>query len=213
MDTSGDSAASIALDLLLIALFGFVAVRMLRDARPRTVPVVALVATVVVGVPSLLQFAIPAIGRALRRDPAETLFHGQWWRPLTALLAQDGGIAAAVFNLILVAVITAASEWIVGRWRTVLFFLVPSILVNLLALSWGATGGGSSFAADGLMLAVILRCAIGRADSAVRIAAVLAVASGVVLVLLDDAHGVAMLIGAVLGAVSAIRRQGARPGR
>jgi len=211
MDTSGDSVASIALDLLLLATFGFVAVRMLRLARPRTVPVVAIVATIVVGVPSLLQFAIPAVGHLLRRDPAETLLHGQWWRPFTALLAQDGGLSAAIFNLVVVALATAASEWIVGRARTIVLLLLPSILVNLLALTWGATGGGSSFAVDGLMVAVVVRCAIRGADPLIRVAAVLPVASGVVLVLLDDAHGVAMLIGAALGALAAIR--GRRPGR
>ena len=86
MDTSGTAWWSIAADLVLLATFGFVAVQLLRGARsPRPVPWLTVAAVLVIGVPSLLQFAIPALGRALERDPSATLgYHGflsRWrWR-------------------------------------------------------------------------------------------------------------------------------------
>lgn len=213
MDTSGDGIANIVLYLVVLAIFVVVAVRTLRtEPRPRRVPVVAICLTVVVGVPSLLQFAIPALGEALRRDPARTLGDGEWWRVLTSLVAQDGGLVAAIFNLVVVAAVVSLSEWIQGAWRTLALFLAPSIILNLIALSWGSVGGGSSFASDGLMLSVLARAAITRPGLSTRIGALLAVAIAIALVALNDAHGLAMLVGALLGAALAIRTTPERRG-
>ena len=226
MDTSGDGLANVLLYIVVLALFVRVALRLLRaSSLPRRFPVVALVAAIVIGLPSLLQYVWPVIATTLERNPGLTLHHGQWWRVLTALLAQDGGLAGAIFNLIVVAGVIALGEWIWGRWRTVVLFLVPSIVLNLLAIVlWNASGGGSSFASDGLLMSmcglalVTLR---GREthDRIGRICAVIAVVIAVALaVFLNDAHGVAMLLGAALGILFAVpglrnacdRRQDAR---
>ena len=203
MDTTGDSPASIAAHLILLVVFGFVAVRLL-PGRPRPFPVVTVVAVLVIGIPSLLQFGVPSLGTTLERDPAATLGRGEWWRPLTALLAQDGGVVAAAFNLLVVASVVLVAEWTWGRWRTVVVFLGASVIVNLVALAWGARGGGSSFASDGLMLAVTTWGALGGRIVPLRIVAGLELAIAVALVILDDAHGLAMLVGAGLGAALAI---------
>jgi membrane associated rhomboid family serine protease len=208
VDTSGDGIPNIVLYLVVLALFVQVGLRLLRATPgPRRFPVVAVVFTVVVGAPSLLQFAWPAIYDALHREPALTLQHGQWWRVLSSVVAQDGGLAAALFNLVVVAFVTALAEWIWGRWRTVVLFLLPSILLNLLALAWNDSGGGSSFASDGLLMSM---CGLGLMVSksvVVRVCSVAAIAIGVVLVAIDDAHGVAILLGAVLGILFAIPRR------
>jgi rhomboid protease GluP len=198
MDTSGTAWWSIAADLVLLALFGVVAVRLLRGRRRRT-PGLAVAAVLVIGIPSLLQFAVPALGRALERDPAQTLGHGQWWRPVTALLAQDGGPIAAVFGLLVIAYVVVVAEQAWGRGRTLLVFLGTSVVVNLVALAWGARGGGSSFAVDGLMLALLVRSALARPDPAIRIVAVVAVLIGAALAIARDAHGLAMLVGTAIG--------------
>ncbi len=204
MDTSGDGFLNVILYLVVLALFGQVAVRLLPPRRPspprRPFPLVATVLTIAIGVPSLLQFAVPVVSEALRRDPGLTLQHGQWWRVLTSVMAQDGGIAGAVFNLVVVAGVTVLAEWIWGRWRTAVLFLLPSIVLNLLAIAWNQPGGGSSFASDGLLMSV---CGLGLVVSGravVRVCAIAAMAIGLVLVALNDAHGVAILLGAALGA-------------
>jgi hypothetical protein len=210
MDTSGTSGWSIGADLLLLALFGFVAVQLLRG-RPRRAPVLVVVAVIVIGVPSLLQFAVPAVGRALERDTPMTLAHGEWWRPFTALLAQDGGPVAAVFNLIVVAFVVFVGERSWGRLRTAVAFLVPAIVLNLIALAWVSHGGGSSFAADGLMVGLTMWAALTRRLVPVRVIAVVQLAIGAGLVVLNDAHGLAMLVGAAIGLlIGAVDRSAGR---
>jgi membrane associated rhomboid family serine protease len=201
MDTSGTAPWSISADLVLLVLFGFVAVQLLRTARrPLPVPWLTMATVVVIGVPSLLQFAVPGIGQALERDQAATLGDGQWWRPLTALLAQDGGVIAAAFNLIVVAAVVLVGEWTWGRVRTLVAFLGTSLVLNLAALAWTSHGGGSSFAADGLMVALTVHGALSRGTiPPLRVIAVGQVVLGVLLVVLNDAHGLAMLVGAAVG--------------
>jgi membrane associated rhomboid family serine protease len=196
VDTTGESTLSIVLDLVVLVAGLQVAVR-LRPVNQRF-PIVALVSALIIGIPSLLQFAFPSIGAALSRQPRLEL-QGQWWRVLTAIMAQDGGLAGAIFNLLVVAAVVTLGERAWGRWRTVVLFLGPSIVLNLLAVAWNAPGGGSSFASDGLLLSM---CALGVLTlrrPVILVCAGIAGAAGIVLVVADDAHGVAMLLGAVLG--------------
>lgn len=213
MNTSGDGVANVVLYIVVLALFVQVGLRLLRASTvPRRFPVIALVTTVVIGVPSLLQVAFPSVGAALERNPQLTLHHGEWWRVLTAVLAQDGGLVAAIFNLVVVAGVTLLGEWIWGRWRTIVLFLLPSIILNLLAIVlWNASGGGSSFASDGLLMSMCGLALVTLKDVPARIFAVVTILIGVALVVfLNDAHGVAILLGAVLGVLFALPRLRAR---
>jgi membrane associated rhomboid family serine protease len=212
MDTSGESTLSIVLFLVVLASGLQSAFRL--PVVNRRFPIVALILTVLIGIPSLLQFAFPAITEALAREPDLEL-RGQWWRVVTAVAAQDGGLAGAIFNLVVLAVVTTLGERAWGRWRMLVLFLVPSIVMNLLAVLWNAPGGGSSFASDGLLLSM---CALGILSSSGSsgtpgssgmpasrrwifvFGAVVPVASAIVLVAFNDAHGLAMLIGFGLGA-------------
>ena len=202
MDTSGSSFASIVVALVVLAAFLASAPRMLRlSGRPIRVPVLAVVLVVVIGIPSIAQYlGVPAVGDALRREPDATLQHGEWWRVLTSLLAQDGGLVAAIFGLVVVAVAIAFSGWIQGAWLTLAIFLFCSIVLNLLAIGWGAVGGGTSFASDGTMLSVLALGLVQARNRIVMAAAIVAIAGGILLVVIADAHGVAILLGAVIGA-------------
>jgi membrane associated rhomboid family serine protease len=197
MDTTGESTLSIVLDLVVLASGLQIAFRL--QPINRKFPIVALILTVLIGVPSLLQFAFPQITDALSRQPDLEL-QGQWWRVVTAIAAQDGGIQGAIFNLIVLAVVTTLGERAWGRWRMLVLFLAPSIALNLLAVVWNAPGGGSSFASDGLLLSM---CALGILTTRSWLfwfGSVVPVASAIVLVIANDAHGLAMLIGFGLGA-------------
>lgn len=208
MDTSGESVASIVGHLVVLALFVNVGIRMLPSARPFPWP--ALVLVVLIGVPSLLQTWVPQITDALARDPHATLARGEWWRIATALAAQDGGLVAAAFNLVVVALALTLGSWIWGAWLATALYLVPSIGLNLLAvIVWHAPGGGSSFANDGLIFSVFaLALLIGTKDArhpsprpavVVRACAGAATVVAIVLVVAGDAHGVPMLLGLALG--------------
>jgi hypothetical protein len=206
VDTSGSSTASIVVALVVLGAFIAAAPRMMRldGAKPR-VPILAIVLVVVIGIPSIAQYTgWPAIGDALRRDPALTLHHGEWWRVLTSLLAQDGGLVAAIFSLVVVAVAVGLSSWVQGTWLTLAVFVFCSIALNLLAIGWGAGGGGSSFASDGTMLSVLAFGLVMARNRIVMVAAIIAIAGGILLVVLDDAHGIAILLGAAIGAVHGV---------
>jgi hypothetical protein len=199
VDTSGVGIVNSVLAIVVLTLFLQIAFRLLPAARP--LPLVGIILTILIGVPSLLQFLWPGIADALERNPQLTLNDGQWWRIVTAVMAQDGGLVAAVFNLFVVALVTVLGEWIWGRWRTVVLFLVPSIILNVLAIFWNQPGGGSSFASDGLLMSI---CGWGFVVSGRRViqwCAIAAIAIGTFLVTIGDAHGVAMLLGAVVGIV------------
>jgi membrane associated rhomboid family serine protease len=196
VDTTGESTLSIVLDLVVLVT-GLQAAARLRPVN-RRFPIVALVSTLVIGIPSLLQFAFPSIGMALSRRPALEL-DGQWWRVLTAIVAQDGGLVGAIFNLLVVAVVVTLGERAWGRWRTVVLFVGPSIVLNLLAVVWNAPGGGSSFASDALLLSMCSLGVLTLRRPLIFVCAAVAGTSGVVLVAANDAHGVAMLLGAALG--------------
>jgi hypothetical protein len=209
VDTSGDGLPNVIAYLVALALFAQVGIRLVRVSdRPRRFPVFAVIATVLVGVPSLLQYVWPVITTALERNPELTLAHGQWWRVLTALLAQDGGLAGAIFNLVVVAGVTLLGEWIWGPRLALLLFLVPSIVLNLLAIAfWNASGGGSSFASDGLMMSMCGLALVTLPDVLPKILAGITVLIGIALVaFLNDAHGVAILLGAALGVGFALPR-------
>ena len=51
------------------------------------------------GIASTLQIFLPMLLTTLQRDPTRVL-QGEWWRIITALFVQDGGIAGTVFNLL-----------------------------------------------------------------------------------------------------------------
>lgn len=217
MDTTGESTLSIVLDLVVLAAGLQIAFRL--QPVNRRFPIVALILTVLIGVPSLLQFALPQITNALSRKPDLEL-QGQWWRVVTAIAAQDGGLEGAIFNLVVVGVVTVLGERAWGSWRMLVLFLAPSITLNLLAVLWNAPGGGSSFASDGLLLSM---CALGiltRRDWLFWFGSMVPLAAAIVLVIAGDAHGLAMLIGAGLGASYWVSRrsapahpEGTRPGQ
>lgn len=205
MNTSGDSVASIVGDLIVLALFVNVAIRMPHPFR--RVPWVAIAGAALIGVPSLLQFAVPGISAALARNGST-----DWWRVVTALFAQDGGLVAALFNLVVLFFVLMFGEWVWGRWRAIVLFLGPSLILNLLAVYvWRVSGGGSSFASDGLLMSV-MGLALVTGGRVLRVLAGAAVVIAVVLVVLNDAHGLAMLIGAALGVIAALLAPAA-PGR
>jgi hypothetical protein len=216
VDTSGSGLPNIILYIVVLTLFVQVAIRLLREAGPpatpgapghhRPFPVFALAATVVIGVPSLLQYVWPILTTTLDRNPDLTLQHGQWWRVLTALLAQDGGLAGAIFNLVVVAGVTLVGEWVWGSWLALLLFLIPSLGLNLLAIVlWHAPGGGSSFASDGLLTSVCALALLTLRDPIARVCAAIAILIGIALIVfLNDAHGVAILVGAALGILFAL---------
>ncbi|MFF0307913.1 rhomboid family intramembrane serine protease [Streptosporangium sp. NPDC004379] len=117
---------------------------------PRTpTPLVTAAAVAVTAVPSLLQFVLPALEPALRRDPA-AVAGGQWWRLLTSLVTQDGGIAGTAFNLVTLAVVGCLAERALGPWRWLALYGAGAVCGQVAGMLWGTVGAGNSIAVCGL---------------------------------------------------------------
>ena len=114
-----------------------------------------------VGVPTLLQARYPSIRSALQRD-ARSISSGQWWRLVTALCVQDGGVAGSAFNLISLPVVGTIAERLWGARRLLLTFFLGGVLSELVALSWQPIGAGNSVANFSLAGSVCLACIIQR---------------------------------------------------
>lgn len=174
----------------------------LRIAQPAGVgslrlPLATLILLLVVGVPSLLQLGYPALLTTLQRN-APMVFGGQWWRVVTSLVVQDGGIAGTVFNLVSLAFVGVIAEQILGSAAVVVLFFGGGIIAELVALFWQPIGGGNSVANFSIAAGIAVTCLLRRPVWQVMLAAWVALGADLILLSLRDIHGVGALGGAIL---------------
>ena len=165
-------------------------------------PLAATVLWLVVAVPSLLQLAVPALNEIFRRNPVQIRDDGEWWRVVTSAFVQDGGVAATFANLMLLALPAVAGVRVWGPGRAIALFAAGQLLWGLFtSFVSPSAGAGCSAAAFALAAATAgLWLAVGARR--IELAMSLAILSmGALLLLIDDAHGVAVLCGMLLGAV------------
>jgi membrane associated rhomboid family serine protease len=160
-------------------------------------PRATILLLVAVGIPSILQFFHPAILVLFQRDYLRFL-HGEWWRLITPLFVQDGGMAGTSFNMIglLLAGILAEQFW--GSLPVLLIFFSGGIVGEIAGFAWQPIGAGNSVAnfalAGSILVAVLLR----RPDKRVLIIALAVLSTYVLLLPLHDIHGVAAAAGVFL---------------
>ncbi|WP_248960680.1 rhomboid family intramembrane serine protease [Sphaerisporangium perillae] len=121
-------------------------------------PGLTLAAFVITAVPSLLQLAHPALEKAFRRD-LSAIAAGEWWRLLTSLVFQDGGVFGTVYNLATLAVLGFLAERLLGRARWLLLYAAGAAGGQAAGCLFGHAGAGNSIAvcglAGGLMIAAL----------------------------------------------------------
>lgn len=166
-------------------------------------PRVAVVLWLVVAVPSLLQIVFPAALEALERDPARIRDH-QWWRIVTSATVQDGGLLGTVVSLAVLAWVAPLAVLVWGGLRAVLLFAAGQIIFGLFTAfvfpSSGAGPSGATLALAASVAGLVVMQSPERRDLAMSIGVLV---SGVALVAVDDAHGLAVLTGVLLGAALA----------
>jgi hypothetical protein len=118
---------------------------------------------------------------------------------------QDGGVEGTIFNLVVLFVIATLAGYAWGPVRAIGLFLVGVIGFNLTAtFAFASPGGGNSaatiFLATSMVALAVVRL---RAVPALAAAAVVVVA-GAVLLAVNDAHGIPILGGLVIGAGLAV---------
>ncbi len=176
-----------------------------RPPRPGRSQLVALGLWLVVAVPSLLQLPFPGLERAFRRDPDLIRHHGQVWRLLTSMTTQDGGIPATVFNLAILALVLAVAVEVWGPVRTPVLLVAGQLVFDVIAVFVSTDrGAGNSGATFALSASIAVLAGWTTRTAAGRGPAVLVVLAGAVLLILQDAHGFAVLAGAVLGGLAVV---------
>jgi rhomboid protease GluP len=179
----------------------FCMVRLSQILRPwsRTAP--PWIGATLFGVTALitgLQFVVLGLQEALQRDAAK-FEAGEVWRMVTPLFVQPGGVWQALPNAFFLIAFLPLSER-VYRWGVLAIYFTAGIAGQLINYAWELGQGGSSTAAFGLMgglLVYVLRQRRGL-PAAYPVVAAIGLATGLVLVLAYDAHGVGLLAGAVM---------------
>jgi hypothetical protein len=170
-------------------------------------PVVAVTLTALVLAGLVLQALWSGAMDALDSDPART----GWWRPVTSVFLQNGGVAGDVWNVVTIAIVAALAEWFWGRWVTVGLFLAAISVPRLLDLGNAGSAAGTdprNFAGSsgvtyvvGATLAGALVVAGPRVRERLLALAVPALALATWF-LQDNAHGLVAAEGFVLGVVT-----------
>jgi len=150
----------------------------------------------VIGLSAIFQLFFPWVRPALERN-ATLVASGEWWRLVTALFVQDGGIAGSIFNLVSLMLVGRVAEPMWGSRRWLAIFAVGGILSEVVALAWRPIGAGNSVANFSLAGAVSILCVVRRTTRPAVFAAGIALASFAALLLLRDIHGAAALSGAM----------------
>ena len=153
-----------------------------------------------IGLPVLVGSVVglkqPAVERALRVDP-HAIARGEVWRLLTGTVVQEG-MARTIFELVVLAVaIRYVPRVMKVGWATAIFWGAALVLNGFAALL-GKTVAGSLWATFAL-LGAVAGWGLVRRDH-LRWAAPVALVLAVVVWVMGDLHGMAAVLGAVVGA-------------
>jgi len=166
-----------------------------RISPLRFAPVTTML-LVLVAVPTTLQFFHPELLPLFRRDRI-AIMQGEWWRLVTALFFQDGGLWGAAFNLFSLLLVASVAEQLWKKGFVVLFFFAGGIAGELAGLTWQPIGAGNSVGSFGLAasiaVAVLTRSAVKRGKAL----ALLAATADIALLALRDIHGAAAITGGI----------------
>lgn len=157
----------------------------------------------VVTLSSLLQLAVPALLEVGERDP-DAIAAGEWWRLVTSMVLQDGGVPGTVFNLLTLAVSLVLVGTVVRGPRVAGLFVLGGVVANLLTVvTFGQPGAGNSMAT--LFLLVVATFAARpwsvRRGAGWGAIAALALVAGVLLIA-GDQHGLALTAGIAYAALT-----------
>lgn len=163
-------------------------------------PIAAVLLLFVVGIPSILQFFQPAILVLFQRDLTRFM-HGEWWRLVTPLFVQDGGLAGTSFNLVSLLLVGVLAEQLWGSLAVLLIFFIGGIAGEIAGFAWQPMGAGNSVANFALAGGILVACLISRPGKLVLFITILVLGIYILLIGLHDIHGIAAAIGVILSLV------------
>ncbi|WP_234332164.1 hypothetical protein [Streptomyces sp. NRRL S-87] len=175
--------------------------------RRRPVPWVAVGLTVVAVGAVVVQLCWAGAMDALDGDPRKS----GWWRVVTAVFMQNGGLFGALWNIITLAVVGALAEWFWGGPPAVALFAAGVLLPQRIDALFGETApstdprnfAGSSGATYFLGATLAAGLLLTSAATKDRLLAVAVPAAGLALwAAQDNGHGLVACYGFVLGAAA-----------
>ncbi|HEY0542845.1 MAG TPA: rhomboid family intramembrane serine protease [Actinoallomurus sp.] len=126
----------------------------------RRFPVATAAVFGVTALSNVLQVLVHGTLARLERTPAG--LHGDWWRSVTSLFVQDGGVAGTLSNLAFLVAAGAIAEQVTSRRRWLLCYFGAGLAGELAGYAWQPYGGGNSVAICGL--AGVVAVAAWRGD-------------------------------------------------
>lgn len=172
-----------------------------RVGAPRR-PVLTGAVFVVTAAALIAELADSSLLGHVQRDAA-AIDGGQWWRLVTGMFFQDGGILGGLFNLAALAVVGTLAEWSLGRVRWFVLYFGCGLFGQFLSYVWlNPVGAGNSMCVAGLLGAlavVVLRLRAAGPPQGLYRAAVLIAPLAVLDTVLHDNHGMPALLGMVVG--------------
>ena len=170
------------------------------DQAGRRIPYATFLLTLAIAIPTLLQFFFPAILQIFERDYARFLA-GDWWRILTPLFVQDGGVSGSIFNVVSLVLVGSVAERFWGSQRWLIIFFAGGILSEIIGFAWQPIGAGNSVANFSLAASIAVLCLAFHGSGGIRVMAILALGAGMILLLIKDIHGAAMLLGVLIALI------------
>jgi hypothetical protein len=210
MNTSGTGTVFTIGYWVVLAMTITSAVQLLGDLgrRFRAPRPAALALLAVVAVPSLIELGWHGIYTALYRTPDQIKDHHEYWRLLTGSIVQDGGLEGTIFNLVVLFVIGTLAVYAWGPARAIGLFVVGVIGFNLVATyAFASPGGGNSAATIFLGTSMVALAVVRLRSVPALAAAAVVVVAGAVLLAVNDAHGIPILGGLVIGAALGLAGQ------
>jgi rhomboid protease GluP len=126
-----------------------------RQGEPGRLPIVTIVVLTIIVITNGLQFLVPGFLDALRRDP-QALAAGQWWRMVSPLLVNDGGLLGCMYVAIGILLVGVLVEQLFGWWRWLVLFFAAGLVGELMGYAWDPHGAGASIALFGLAAGLLV---------------------------------------------------------
>ena len=146
---------------------------------------------------SLLQFYFPILLTTFHRD-YERFLHGEYWRFISPLFVQDGGISGTIFNLVSLTLLGSVVErfWN-GRTMLIIFF-TGGIIGEIVGFAWQPVGAGNSVGNFSLAASIAVISLTPSSAAPVQLLAIISLGTYGILFGLRDIHGAAAIAGALL---------------
>jgi hypothetical protein len=101
-------------------------------------------------------------------------------------------------SLVLVGSVT---ERLWGSQRWLIIFFAGGILSEIIGFAWQPIGAGNSVANFSLAASIAVLCLAFHGSRGIRVMAILALGAGMILLLIKDIHGAAMLLGVLIALI------------